>query len=233
MNAANRLVRALSKDDQALISDSFERVDLTVRQVLEAPLGDIDHVYFVERGMVSVVARSEPHHQIEVGMIGYEGMTGLAVILGEAASPNESIVQSAGSALRLPTRALHEAMDGSPTLTRLLLRYVHVFVVQSSQTALANGRGKLSERLARWLLMWSDRLQSDQVTVTHEFLAILLGVRRPGVTVTIHELEGHALIKAKRNTVIILDRTGLEQAANGLYGVPEAEYERAMRPPAS
>ena len=102
-------------------------------------------------------------------------------------------------------------------------------VAQASHTALANGRGRLDERLARWLLMWDDRVQPDALTVTHEFLALLLGVRRQGVTVTMHELEGKGLIRSTRGAVRILDREGLAVAANGFYGVPEAEYARSMR----
>ena len=160
--AVNRLLRALSDGDRALVRPYLEIVELATKQVLEAPDGEIEHIYFVETGMASIVARSIPNHKIEVGMVGYEGMTGLAVILGEPSSPNETMVQSSGRALRLPTKALQQAMSDSPSFTKIMLRYVHLFVVQSSQTALANGRGLLSERLARWLLMWSDRLRATR-----------------------------------------------------------------------
>jgi CRP-like cAMP-binding protein len=119
-------------------------------------------------------------------------------------------------------------MGASRSLTANLLRYVHVFMVQNSQTALANGRGTLDERLARWLLMWHDRINRSELIVTHEFLALLLGVRRQGITVTLHELEGQGLIRAARNRVHILDRDGLRRAANGFYGIPEAEYDRLI-----
>jgi hypothetical protein len=106
--------------------------------------------------------------------------------------------------------------------------YAQAFLAQTSQTALANGRGKLAERLARWLLMWHDRLQDDNISITHEFLAVLLGVRRPGLTLTLHVLEGKGLIKASRNLIRIADRAGLEKAADGFYGIPEAEYDRLI-----
>jgi CRP-like cAMP-binding protein len=109
-----------------------------------------------------------------------------------------------------------------------LLRYVHVFMMQASQTALANGRGRLSERLARWLLMWQDRLKTRHLTVTHEFLALLLGVRRQGVTLALHELEGQGLIRGTRNRITVVDREGLLGLANGFYGVPEVEYDRTI-----
>ena len=161
-------------------------------------------------------------------MVGYEGMTGLAIVLGDDRSPNETLVQASGSAQRISTKALRKIMGISHTFTATLMRYVHVFMVQGSQTALANGRGKLDERLARWLLMWHDRIGDDNLTITHEFLALLLGVRRQGVTVALHDLEGQGLIRSMRNQVRILDRDGLQLAANGFYGIPEAEYDRSI-----
>ena len=101
-------------------------------------------------------------------------------------------------------------------------------MVQGSQTALANGRGRLDERLARWLLMWHDRLESNEFPTTHELLALLLGVRRAGVTVALHELEGRGLIRSLRGRIRIVDRLGLQLAASGFYGIPECEYERSI-----
>jgi len=224
----NRLLAVLPAVDLDLLQPSLELVDLEARQILEMPGTAITHVHFVESGLVSVVGTSEPDHRIEVGMVGHEGMTGLGAILGDDRSMNEALVQSTGSAWRLATPALHKAMGESATLTATLLRYVHVFFAQASQTALANGRGKLDERLARWLLMWHDRLRDDNLVITHEFLALLLGVRRQGVTVALHDLEGRGLIRSTRSLVRILDRRGLQQAANGFYGAPEAEYARAI-----
>ena len=152
----------------------------------------------------------------------------VGVVLGDDRSMNEALVQSTGTAWRIATPALRQAMGASPALTAALLRYIHVFIAQASQTALANGRGKLDERLARWLLMWHDRLRDDNLTITHEFLALLLGVRRQGVTVALHDLEGKGLIKSTRSLIKILDRAGLQHAANGFYGLPEAEYDRAI-----
>ena len=224
----NRLLAVLSAADRALVRPFLEVIGLDARQILEAPRDPISHAYFVESGLISVVGTSEPDHRIEVGMVGYEGMTGLSIVLGDDRSANETLVQSSGSALRISARALRKAMGASPTFTDTLLRYVNVFMVQGSQTALANGRGRLDERLARWLLMWHDRLRDDNLTITHEFLALLLGVRRQGVTVALHDLEGQGLIRSTRSLVRILDRDGLQHAANGFYGVPEAEYDRSI-----
>jgi CRP-like cAMP-binding protein len=225
----NRLLAVLSPADRELITPALEAVEIDVRQILEAPGEPIAHVYFVESGLVSVVGETSKGHRIEVGMIGSEGMTGLAVVLADGRSRNQTIVQSAGSAMRLSARSLAEAVAASQTLTSAILRYAHVLMLQNTQTALANGRGRLDERLARWLLMWHDRMERDTLTITHEFLALLLGVRRPGVTDALHVLEGKGLIRTTRSRVHIRDRSGLQLAANGFYGMPEAEYDRLMR----
>ena len=206
----------------------LEVVNLDARQILDAPRGPISHVYFVESGLVSVVGMASPDRRIEVGMVGYEGMTGLDVVLGDDSSPNETLVQCSGSASRISTVALRQIMKKSESITARLLHYVRVFLVQTSQTALSNGRGKLDERLARWLLMWDDRVFDAGSTITHDFLALLLGVTRPGVTIALHVLEGKGLIRSTRSRVRILDRDGLRLATNGFYGVPEAEYERSI-----
>jgi len=228
---ANRLLKSLSAADRAALLPDLETASLATSQIIERSNERISYVYFVTSGLASVVGTTtEPEQRIEVGMVGYEGMTGLAVVLGDDRSTNETVVQAAGTALRISSVALRRTLQDSATLSAALLRYVHVFMMQCSQTALANGRGRLSERLARWLLMWQDRLKTRHLTVTHEFLALLLGVRRQGVTLALHELEGQGLIKGKRNRITVVDREGLLGLANGFYGVPEAEYDRTIRP---
>jgi CRP-like cAMP-binding protein len=227
--STNRLLAVLSAGDRALLSEGAEEVSLEMWQILETPRQRIAHVYFPTSGLVSVVGTNFGSERIEVGMAGYEGMTGLAVVLGHDRSSNETVVQAAGDALRIPSALVRQAVKASPTLRGTLLRYVHAFMMQASQTALANGRARLNQRLARWLLMWHDRLRTPHLTVTHEFLALLLGVRRQGVTVALHELEGQGLIKGTRNLVTILDRPGLCRLAGGFYGIPEAEYEASIR----
>ena len=222
----NCLLAVLSPNDRALLAPLLEPVDLDVRQIIEKPNEPVSHVYFVQSGMISIVSSANPNHRIEVGLVGREGMTGLCILLGGDQSANEAQVQSSGSALRIPAKSLGEVMDASRTLTSILLRYVYFFTVQATQTALANGRGRLDERLARWLLMWHDRVEGDELTVTHSFMALLLGVRRPSITDALHELEGKKLIHMSRSLVRIRNRDGLQRAASGFYGAPEAEYDR-------
>ena len=226
--SGNRLLAVLSPADRELVRPNLEFVPLEVRQILERPGEPISHAHFVESGVVSMIGVTTANRRIEVGMVGYEGVTGLGVVLGAERASNEAIVQSSGAAWRISTPALREVMASSPTFAETLLRYVHVFMVQANHTAIAAGCGKIHERLARGLLMWHDRVRDDELSVTHDFLALLLGVRRPGVTVALHELEGKGLIRSRRNMVRILDRGGLQRAARSYYGTPEAEYDRSI-----
>jgi CRP-like cAMP-binding protein len=224
----NRLLAALKAPEQDLLFPLLETVPLNLRQVLEFRGEPVTHAYFPESGVASVVARTLHHWQIEVGMIGFEGMTGLSVPLGVDRAANETVVQGAGSAVRIAAAQLREVLTKSPVLHRLFGRYVHVFMCQASQTALANGRARLEERLARWILMWHDRLGHDDIPITHDLLSLMLGVRRPGITVALHVLEGLHLIKSSRKLITVLDREGLVREANGAYGLAEAEYERLL-----
>jgi CRP-like cAMP-binding protein len=221
----NRLLALMSPADRARLAPSIEETELDARQILEVPGEVISHVYFVESGLVSIVGTA-PQARIEIGMVGFEGMSGIGIVLGDDRSPNETMVQSAGSALRVSTRSLREVMAGSPSLANILLRYAHVFMIQSGQTALANGRGRLDERLARWLLMWDDRIRPEPIIVISSPCCSACG--RPGLTDTMNDLEGKGLIRSGRGKVLLLDREGLKLAANGFYGVPEAEYDRAL-----
>ena len=224
--SANRLLAHLSAKDLGLLQPHLVPVDLPVRKPLESRNKPIESIYFVERGIVSVVANGVGNRSIEVGIIGIEGMTGLAVIMGADRSANETYVQVAGHGLEMSAAELRRAIDQSATLHRSLLLYGHAFVTQTAQTALANGRSKIEERLARWLLMAHDRMEGNELPLTHEFLATMLGVRRPGVTVALNLLEHQGLIQAQRGVLTVVDRVGLEEISNGAYGAPEAEFRR-------
>jgi CRP-like cAMP-binding protein len=224
----NRLVANLENSDREQLLPFLVEVSLTPRQVLEVPGRPIAYVYFVETGLLSVVAISRDR-RIEVAMIGQEGMTGVAPLLDVDRSANETVVQAAGTALRVSTVDLQRAMLSSAPLHRCFLRYVHIFLAQASQTSLANGCAKLEERLARWILMSQDRFPGSDLAVTHDLVALMLGVQRPGITLAMHFLEGKRLIKCTRNLISVIDRDGLHKQANGSYGVPEAEYARLFR----
>jgi CRP-like cAMP-binding protein len=222
----NRILASLSAKDAALLQPLLSPVDLPLRRLLEAPNRRIDQVYFLESGLASIVATGGGNRSIEIGIIGSEGMTGLSLLMATDRSPNETFIQSSGKGLRIAAADLRGAMDQSRTLRDRLLRYAHTLTVQMGFTALANGRYKLEERLARWLLMAQDRSAGDDISLTHEFLAVMLGTRRPGITTALNELEKIDVIESRRGMVTVRDRAALEETANGSYGAAEAEYAR-------
>jgi CRP-like cAMP-binding protein len=223
---SNRILSHLSTADFALLQPYLTSVDLPLRKQLEAQGKPIDHVYFPESGFVSVVADAHGIRGIEVGLIGREGMTGLAVVMGTDRAPHDTFIQSAGTGWRIAVGNLRRSMGQSRTLHQSFLLYGHAFVIQATYTAMANGRSKIEERLARWLLMAQDRTGGDRLRLTHEFLSVMLGVRRPGVTVAINLLEEAGLIQASRGAIVIINREGLEHISNGAYGASEAEFNR-------
>jgi CRP-like cAMP-binding protein len=227
---SNQLLSFLSTKDRSLLTPNLTRLPLILRQSLETANMPIENVYFPEDGIASVVGDSESIGEIEIGIIGKEGMTGLMVVLGSDRSPYTTFVQVAGSALVLSAKKLRYAMKQSPTLRDVLLQSVQVFMIQTSQTALANASALVSQRLARWLLMVEDRLSSKSIPLTQEFLAIMLGVQRSAVSIAMADLESRGLISCKRRLIVILDRPALQKFTNGSYGLAEAEYKRRFGP---
>jgi len=226
---SNRLINFLSLDDRAILAPHMERVSLVPRQNLEEPNQPIAQIYFPEDGVVSVVGSSNGMGQHEVGIIGKEGMTGLMVVLGNSQSPLHTFVQIAGSGLVMSSAHLKKAIAKNPTIRDVFLMYVQVYLIQTSQTAIANAAAVLPQRLARWLLMCEDRLSSKHIPLTHEFLSIMLGVQRSGVTIAMGELENSGVIRADRGLVHVLDRKALIKLTNGSYGLAEAQYEHLFR----
>ena len=214
---SNRILSRLSRQEFALLEPHLEAVDLPVRKTLEARRKRIDQVYFIESGFASVVANGTNKPSIEVGIIGREGMTGLAVVMGHDRAQHETYIQVAGRGLRISAAKLREADERSMTLHRAILRYAHAFLLQTTTTALANGRSKIEERAARWLLMADDRIDGDDLPLTHEFLGLMLGTHRPGVTIALQALEKAGLITTRRSHITIIDRKGLEKSSNGTY----------------
>jgi CRP-like cAMP-binding protein len=216
----NRILSRLSAADKALLQPDLEPVVLTLRQVLEVPNKPITHSYFIGYGLASIIAKNS-HKRLEVGLIGCEGFTGLPIVLGNDRSPHETFMQVPGEGMRIAADRLRKAIAQSPSLLRALLSFAHAFMNQTANTALSNGTATLEERLVRWLLMANDRLRGDEIPLTHEFLSLMLGVRRAGVTVALHYLEHRGLISCARKQIVITDRAGLKAAANGTYHQPE------------
>jgi CRP-like cAMP-binding protein len=221
----NWLLRRLSASDRERLG-SLERVDLALRKTLEAANEPVEFVYFLEDGLASVVSDNAAG-TIEVGVIGVEGMTGLGLASGDMQSPFETFMQIEGMAMRCTSVDLVRAMAESEALRALVGKYARAFAIQVATTAIANGRSKLEERLARWLLMVSDRAGAH-FHITHEFVAVMLGVRRSGVTLAIQSLEGRGLIRASRGGIHIADRDGMIGMAQHSYGLAEREYQRLL-----
>ena len=225
----NRLLQLLSRQDRALLDRSLAPVNLKLRASFERPNRRIENVLFPESGVASVVAQHRDGRRIEIGIVGCEGMSGTTVVLGNDRSPHSTYMQVAGKGHAIPVAALRKAMAHSRTLHAVLLKYVQAFMVQTAHTAIANARASLSERLARWLLMAHDRVPGDELLLTHEFLSLMMAVRRAGVTETLQKFEDLDLIGRNRGEISILDRKGIEKIASHYYGTPEAEYRRLMR----
>ncbi len=226
----NRLLAALPADDFALIRPQLEPVPLGQSDVIIQAHAPIEHVYFLEAGVTSIVTHAERDRRIEIGLVGREGFAGVPVLLGADRTPHETFMQIGGAALRIEADAFRNALEQSPALQKLLLRFVQVFHLQTAQTAACNGSHPVGRRLARWLLMCHDRLDGDELPLTHEFIAVMLGVRRPGVTEALQMLEKEQAIRAEWRNIVVLDRRKLEERAGDGYGVPEAEYERLIGP---
>jgi CRP-like cAMP-binding protein len=227
----NELLAGLDADDFAALQPHFERVPMPRLKVLGNPGEPAEYVHFPEGGVVSVVANLPDGGRVEVGIVGREGFLGMEVLLGTGTTPFEVFVQVGDfTALRIAAAPFRAAVAERPALRDALLRFVHVFWMQTSHTAVSNARHSLEERLARWLLMCHDRVDGDELSLTHEFISQMLAVRRSGVTVTIHVLEGAGMLRATRGRLSIVNRSAIEELAGDAYGVPEREYRRLIGP---
>ncbi len=226
----NQLLGRLAPGDLALVQPHLEPVHLAAGEVLQEPGQPLERVWFPEEGLASVVAVSGGGERIEVAVAGREGMIGVGAIHGARRARHQALVQVGGRARALPAAVLARAMRESSSFEAFMLRYLDVALVQVAHTALAHGRYTISERLARWLLMCRDRLDGDDLPVTHDTLALVLGVRRPGVTNALHVLEGVGIVRATRGNVRILDRARLEEEAGDCYGLPEACHAELFGP---
>ena len=224
----NRLLSVLSDGDFALLQPHLRHVALPLLYDLERPNRKIEMVYFMEAGIASIVAGQSDGSRVEVGLVGREGMSGVAVVLGGAQSPHSTYIQVAGEGQRITANELRNAQNASPSLRDLLLKFAQVFMVQTAHTAVANARAHIDQRLARWVLMAHDRTDDKTIPLTHEFLSLMLGVRRAGVTEALQILKRQKLIDTGRNQIVVRNRKGLERKAGSSYGAPEKEYRRLI-----
>ncbi|MBZ9603540.1 Crp/Fnr family transcriptional regulator [Phyllobacterium chamaecytisi] len=224
----NKLLRLLSPADFQLLAADLEYVTFSLRDPIESPGEPIDAALFIEDGIASIVAKSPSGGDIEIALVGLDGMTGTSLVLGSPSAPLSIYIQLPGSGHRIAAGRLLAAIEQSRSLQRVFLLYVQTMFVQTATTALVNAQAEARTRLARWLLMVHDRTSGHDLSLTHEFMAVMLGMRRPWVTETLHSLEAEGHIRATRGKVAIVDRAGLMAEANGFYGEAEREYEKLL-----
>ena len=229
-STGNRLLALLRNQDAAALLDRLEPVDLPVKMVIFEPDEVIPFVYFLDEGIASVVARSHEGLNIEAGFIGREGFVVPGVALGADTVPNLCQVQVAGYGHRITVSEFRVVMEGNRALRDLCLRFAQTLIIQTACTALSNAVHQIDERLARWLLMCHDRSPSDDLALTHEFMSVMLGTRRPTVTTALHVLEGNGFIRNDRGCVQIKNRAAMERFAEDSYGKPEEEYRKLIGP---
>jgi len=214
----NQLLAALSADIyQRRLLPHLEKVSLTLRQALYDAGDPINDVYFPHQALLSLISKLKGGYSVEVGMVGGEGMVSTSAFMGGDTMPYQIIVQGSGSAMKMPAAVLREEFNRGGPLQTSLLRYTQALHIQVSQTAACNRVHSVDERLARWLLMTHDRIKSDQMELTQEFLSTMLGMERSGVTIAAITLQEAGLIKYSRGKITVLDRAGLERASCECY----------------
>ena len=225
----NHLLAAVSRRAYREMLSGLEPVKLAYGQVLYEPTGLIRHVYFPIDCLVSLLTAVDKGRVLEVGMVGNEGMVGMPMVLGIGESAVRALVQGGGTAMRMPASRFRAEFNKNIPLQRALFRYTHLLMAQVSQTAACNRFHEAEGRLARWLLMTSDRLHTDEFLLTPEFLAPRLGVRRVGVTKAAEGLRRKKLIVYSRGHITILDRAQLEKAACVCYRIVKKLQDGAQR----
>jgi len=222
----NRLLSALPQEEYKRLLEKMEEVSVEQGQRLIVAGEEIKDVYFPLNAMISLVSSTEEGVSVETGIVGSDGVLGVAVIFGTTTTPMESVVQIPGRAMRMDAKAFKSEFDLGGVFSKVLLLYTHILVVEMSQTAACNRLHSIDGRLARWLLMGSDSIRSDELPLTHEFLSMMLGVRRAGVTEASARLRKKGLIRYHHGRITILDRKGLEDFACECYDVVKREQSR-------
>jgi CRP-like cAMP-binding protein len=220
----NRLLAGLAPGSFERLRPLLQPVALKRNAILQDYHRPIEHIYFIERGVASLLVRTQSDGPVEIAMAGRLGFVGVAAVLGMQRSANRCLMSVPGYALRVAAPDLQRAMQKDPDLRQQLFSYIHALLVQNSQTALCSARHSLEERLSRWLLLAADRLDASIIPVTHDMLSVILGVRRASITTTLAELErGGALVKL-RGAIDLRDRRALERRTCECYQVIASEY---------
>jgi CRP-like cAMP-binding protein len=222
----NRLLRALPPEERERILSTLQPVTFTLGDVVYESGGHQEHIYFPTNSVVSLLYTMENGSTAEMGLAGNEGVVGVALFLGGDTAPNRAVVQIAGGAFKMKAKALRQEFARGGPLQRVLLRYTQALITQISQTAVCNRLHAVEKRLCRRLLLCHDRVASDELQMTQEFISNMLGSRRESVTVAAGHLQDAGLIHYSRGHIAILDRKGLEAAACECYAIVSEEFDR-------
>lgn len=225
---SNLLLSAMTQADFAAVTAPAVEVELVHRAELGQLGQPIENIWFPLSGIVSIIATDMEDNQAEIGLVGADGVVDIAGLLGDRIGTARLLVQAPGRALQVPVEKLRAAAEASTSLLRILLVYVHALHLQLGGSALAFARYTIEQRLARWLLMAADRGNPNELPMTHETIAIMLGVRRAGVTVALNRLADTGAIATARGRVAVRDRDQLLAIAGPGYGEPEAAYKRLI-----
>lgn len=224
----NHLLAALPREEYERIIPHLGRVSFALGEVVYESGAQMEHIYFPTTAIISLLYMMENGSSAEMGMAGNEGLVGIALFMGGNTTPNRAVVQSAGGAVRMKAKVLRDEFARGGEFQRLLLRYTQALLTQMSQTAVCNRLHAIEQQLCRWLLLSHDRLNTDELVMTQELIANMLGVRREGVTVAARRLQEQGLISYVRGRIRILDRRGLEATVCECYKVVKDEYDRLL-----
>ena len=224
----NRLLAALPADDYERLRPSLREVSFSLGEVVYEFGGELDYVFFPTNSIVSLLYTMENGDSAEMGLTGNEGVVGIALFMGGGTMPNRAVVQSAGGALRMKAKILKDEFARGGRFQQLLLRYTQALITQISQTAVCNRLHSVEQQLCRWLLLSHDRLNTDELVMTQELIADMLGVRREGVTVAAGRLQDAGAISYVRGHIQILNRPRLEETVCECYQVVRDEFERLL-----
>ena len=228
LDRGNHLLEALRTDEYERLKPHLELVSLVRGQVLGEPGRKITHIYFPVSAIVSLVCVMQNGESAEIALTGCEGLVGATLFMGGDTPPSRAVVQSDGDSYRIGTAVMKAEFALGGTLQGMSLKYLLALVVQMAQTAACNGHHKLEQRLCRWLLLGLDRSSSDELRMTQEAIASMLGVRREGVTTAAGKLQADGVIRWSRGRIRVLDRRRLEQRACECYAVVKDEYRRLL-----
>ena len=224
----NHLLAALPEEVYKHLLPHLEPVTFALGEVVYESGGQMTHVYFPTSSIISLLYLMTNGATAEIGVVGYEGVVGIALFLGGDTTPNRAVVQSAGNAYKMTAQALRTEFERGGDMQLLLLRYTQALFTQISQTAVCNRLHTVEQQLCRWLLLSHDRLRSDELVMTQDLISNMLGVRREGITVAAQQLKAKGLITYVRGTIMLVDRAGLEAAVCECYRVVKTEYDRLL-----